>query len=151
MSWFDDQLHTLKTHTFTSRVKTILCVTRHSEPESLHLPANGRPYQPALRSASSAEVSLEPPLEHHRPELSSEKDFETRPSLPKAQGYTVTHGRPDVATLIQDAVAKTGHKQRVLVAACGPEGLMNVVRQATSPLIQWGGPGVELHCEQFGW
>lgn len=60
-------------------------------------------------------------------------------------------GRPDTATLIREAVQSTPPQQRVLVAACGPDGLMRVVRDTTASLIRGDGPGVELHCEQFGW
>lgn len=60
-------------------------------------------------------------------------------------------GRPDTATLIREAVRSTPPHQRVLVAACGPDGLMRVVRNTTASLIRGDGPGVELHCEQFGW
>ncbi|KAI3393953.1 hypothetical protein diail_3432 [Diaporthe ilicicola] len=60
-------------------------------------------------------------------------------------------GRPDTATLIREAVQSTPPHQRVLVAACGPNGLMRVVRDTTASLIRTDGPGVELHCEQFGW
>lgn len=60
-------------------------------------------------------------------------------------------GRPDTATLIREAVRSTPSNQRVLVAACGPDGLMRVVRDTTASLIRGDGPGVELHCEQFGW
>lgn len=60
-------------------------------------------------------------------------------------------GRPDTATLIREAVRSTPQNQRVLVAACGPNGLMRVVRDTTASLISGDGPGLELHCEQFGW
>jgi predicted ferric reductase len=60
-------------------------------------------------------------------------------------------GRPDTATLIREAVRSTPRNQRVLIAACGPNGLMRVVRDTTASLITADGPGVELHCEQFGW
>lgn len=60
-------------------------------------------------------------------------------------------GRPDTASLIREAVQSTSQHQRVLVAACGPNGLMRVVRDTTASLISGDGPGVELHCEQFGW
>lgn len=66
-------------------------------------------------------------------------------------GHEVKAGRPDAATLIREAVSSTPAAGRVLVAACGPEGLMRVVRNTTASLIRGDGPGVELHCEQFGW
>lgn len=66
-------------------------------------------------------------------------------------GHEIKAGRPDAATLIREAVSSTPATGRVLVAACGPEGLMRVVRNTTASLIRGDGPGVELHCEQFGW
>jgi hypothetical protein len=63
----------------------------------------------------------------------------------------ILHGRPDVETLIKDVVAKAGKDERVLIAACGPEGLMWSVRRTAAGCITVGGASVELHCEQFGW
>ncbi|KAK4154164.1 ferric reductase NAD binding domain-containing protein [Chaetomidium leptoderma] len=65
--------------------------------------------------------------------------------------HAVKAGRPDAASLIRDALKVTPRNQRVLVAACGPDGLMRVVRDTTAKLIVGDGPAVELHCEQFGW
>ncbi|KAJ9156570.1 Ferric/cupric reductase transmembrane component 2 [Pleurostoma richardsiae] len=70
---------------------------------------------------------------------------------PPRAGHPVTAGRPDAATLITEAVRDTPQGQRVLVAACGPDGLMRVVRDAAARCIRGDGPAVELHCEQFGW
>ena len=63
----------------------------------------------------------------------------------------VTAGRPDTATMIREIVSSTPASQRVLVAACGPQGLMKVTRDTTAKVIRASGPAVELHCEQFGW
>lgn len=63
----------------------------------------------------------------------------------------VEQGRPDIAALIRSAIATVGRDQRVLVAACGPDKLMKVVRNTTAECIAVDGPAVELHCEQFGW
>jgi hypothetical protein len=65
--------------------------------------------------------------------------------------HAVKAGRPDTASLIRDAVESTPRNQRVLVAACGPDELMRVVRDTTATLIVGDGPAVELHCEEFGW
>lgn len=72
-------------------------------------------------------------------------------SMSHAYEHAVKAGRPDLAFLIRDAVTTTPPNQRVLVAACGPDGLMRVVRDTTARLIRGDGPAVELHCEQFGW
>lgn len=63
----------------------------------------------------------------------------------------VTAGRPDSATLIREVVNSTPPNQRVLIAACGPAGLMKITRDTTAAVIQANGPAVELHCEQFSW
>ncbi|KAL2187047.1 hypothetical protein L209DRAFT_289886 [Thermothelomyces heterothallicus CBS 203.75] len=65
--------------------------------------------------------------------------------------HPVKIGRPDAASVIRDAVKTTPRDRRVLVAACGPDGLMRVVRDTTARLIVGDGPAVELHCEEFGW
>jgi hypothetical protein len=65
--------------------------------------------------------------------------------------HRIHAGRPDAASQIREAISSTPSNQRVLVAACGPEGLMRVVRDTTASLIRPEGPAVEMHCEQFGW
>jgi hypothetical protein len=65
--------------------------------------------------------------------------------------HPVTHGRPDAAALIREAVSSTPAHERVLVAACGPSEMMKTVRDTAAKCIRPDGPGVELHCEQFGW
>jgi NAD(P)H-flavin reductase len=62
-----------------------------------------------------------------------------------------TYGRPDVNSLIKDVVAKAQDGERVVIAACGPPGLMKTVRSTAASAIQLKGPNVELHCEAFGW
>ena len=39
----------------------------------------------------------------------------------------------------------------VAVAACGPDGLMQVTRRAVADNIRVDGPSLELYCEQFVW
>lgn len=63
----------------------------------------------------------------------------------------IKRGKPDVAVLIQSIVAETPVEKRVLVLGCGPDGLMATVRNTTADCIRSDGPGIELHCEQFGW
>ncbi|KAK3305373.1 ferric reductase NAD binding domain-containing protein [Chaetomium strumarium] len=97
------------------------------------------------------ELAMETRVEHSGV---SEKDATTTTAATLSHtffDYVVTVGRPDAASLIRDAVSTTPRNQRVLVAACGPDGLMRVVRDATAKLILSDGPAVELHCEQFGW
>ena len=94
------------------------------------------------------ERAIETRVEHSG---ASEKDATTTTATSQPYDYAVKAGRPDASSLIRGAVATTPRNQRVLVAACGPDGLMRVVRDTTAKLIVGDGPGVELHCEQFGW
>lgn len=80
------------------------------------------------------------------PERHTDSDSER----PRRQ-HRMTAGRPDLGTLIREAVQSTPRNQRVLVASCGPQSLMTVVRNTTASLVRADGPAVELHCEQFGW
>jgi ferredoxin-NADP reductase len=63
----------------------------------------------------------------------------------------ISFERPKVAGLVETAIITTASDRRVLVMACGPEGLMKQVRNTTAASIRKHGPSVELHCEQFGW
>ncbi|KAB5515238.1 ferric reductase NAD binding domain-containing protein [Coniochaeta sp. 2T2.1] len=92
---------------------------------------------------TSVIVANPPEVEHkHQTDSDSER--------PRRQ-HRMTAGRPDVATLIREVVQGTPRNQRVLVASCGPQSLMTVVRDTTATLVRADGPAVELHCEQFGW
>ncbi|KAK7741890.1 hypothetical protein SLS62_010901 [Diatrype stigma] len=63
----------------------------------------------------------------------------------------LVYGRPDTEALIREAVRSVPKDQRILIAACGPTSLIEVVRNTTASCIRADGPAVELHCEQFGW
>lgn len=63
----------------------------------------------------------------------------------------LVYGRPDTEALIREAVRSVSKDQRILIAACGPTSLIEVVRNTAASCIRADGPAVELHCEQFGW
>lgn len=87
----------------------------------------------------------------HNGATTTRKDLATASVSQTFLEHPIKAGRPDTASLIRDAVRSTPQTERVLVAACGPDGLMRVVRDTTARLIVGDGPAVELHCEQFGW
>lgn len=60
------------------------------------------------------------------------------------------YGRPDFNTVISKVVDESTVDSRVLVAACGPGGLVDGVRDAVKRNIKKSGPSVELHVETFG-
>lgn len=41
--------------------------------------------------------------------------------------------------------------QRVLIAACGPQSLTEIVQNAAAHCIATGDISIEVHCENFGW
>lgn len=63
----------------------------------------------------------------------------------------VVHGRPDIAALIKDIVSKTDKSQRIAIAGCGPDNMMNVLRKSATEAISVSGPSIEFHSESFGW
>ncbi|KAK4042644.1 ferric reductase NAD binding domain-containing protein [Parachaetomium inaequale] len=180
LSWFKEQLEFLRTHAHSPKVNVSLYVTRDPLSTSdLPSESDSDGSDRAARFDSSSVGTASPPMSpvgpdpeknaHNaaapavrRPSLSQsdrehsgsdEKDLGTTVAArsPTFFDHPVKAGRPDAASLIRDAVRTTPRNQRVLVAACGPDGLMRVVRDTTAKLIVGDGPAVELHCEEFGW
>jgi len=176
LSWFKEQLEFLKTHAHSPKVDIDLYVTESpSQPQGDSGSASsqyslGGPSPPLSPTADDVEkgAALQFPAPTKKSALSEkelERGIETRVehNLASDKGgapasMTISHaehavksGRPDLAAMIRNAVTTTPSNQRVLVAACGPGGLMHFVRDTTAKLIRGDGPAVELHCEQFGW
>lgn len=59
-------------------------------------------------------------------------------------------GRPDIHAAVHRAARECEASQRILVAACGPTGLSNSVRDAVKDCTTINGPGLDLHLEAFG-
>jgi hypothetical protein len=53
--------------------------------------------------------------------------------------------------MIREAISDTACEDRVLISGCGPNKLMDLIRETTADCIHSKGPSIELHCEQFGW
>jgi hypothetical protein len=60
-------------------------------------------------------------------------------------------GRPDIENIIKAVARNANQMDRITIGACGPDGLMKLVRRTAADCISVGGPSVKLHCEQFGW
>lgn len=60
-------------------------------------------------------------------------------------------GRPDVESIITGAVSVSHLHEHLVVAACGPNDLMQVVRNSVANNINIKGPSVDFHFEQFEW
>ncbi|KFX86171.1 hypothetical protein O988_09731, partial [Pseudogymnoascus sp. VKM F-3808] len=60
-------------------------------------------------------------------------------------------GRPSIAALMEGLVDAGAPTKRVIVGACGPEGLLETVNDTASRCIRPDGPSFTLHTEGFGW
>jgi hypothetical protein len=89
------------------------------------------------------------------PSLNNLHDIEKQVALPIYSTddvpATVQSGRPGVAAIIDEIVEKAEGNDRVVVARCGPDSMMQATRGAVAKNIKASGPSLELHIEQFGW
>ncbi|KAK1828176.1 hypothetical protein QBC39DRAFT_290088 [Podospora conica] len=165
LSWFKSQLDLLKSHAHAQHIDISLYVTQ-AVAQDATAPSSSSQYSLNDSSASSptsptdgekAASSFPPPMTekdletavietHHK-----EAPMTTTSTSTTEHGREVKQGRPDVAGLIRAAIETTPANQRVLVAACGPAGLMRTVRNTSAQGIRGGGAGVEVHLEEFGW
>lgn len=159
LTWFARHLNTLKND---DRVSLQLYVTKSAaqgtvdsgpEIQSERTTAANFTISSDEEKAITMNVELPSPTS-----ISSEKasPYETDSATTHggwAHGYgnRIKHLRPDVGALLRRAIGETPSDQKVLVLGCGPDGLMTEVRNTTVDCIRTDGPGVELHCEQFGW
>ncbi|KAL6799172.1 ferric reductase NAD binding domain-containing protein [Trichoderma sp. SZMC 28013] len=156
LKWFASHLDTLAKD---SRVNLELYVTRSSEEK-----ADDETRPESMPVTPSSETDLEKavgnvtaqPLQSSSEESVAEETDSSQTAgpvevQPHAYQSSIKRGKPDVAVLIQTIIGETPVEQRVLVLGCGPDGLMATVRNTTAACIRSDGPGVELHCEQFGW
>ena len=85
---------------------------------------------------------------------SSDSDIEKQPAaiLPPVlnTSLTIYRGRPNVATIITETVAGADSHDRIVVAVCGPGGMMRDARNSIVENIKVNGPSVEFHSEHFG-
>ncbi|KAH7266621.1 ferric reductase NAD binding domain-containing protein [Fusarium solani] len=161
LTWFSDHLETLRSD---RRISVKVYVTRVSATEI----DTEKPPSTANSSSNCTFVDSDPEKEALPrltiPRLSAdiEKDGFSSPTESPASlsddstiefpsEIPVMYGRPDVASLIHGAVDGVSSDKRVLVMGCGPRSLISTVRNVTAECITSDGPGVELHCEQFGW
>ena len=144
LSWYQDHLKTLLTHEHAPKVKTSLHITQ-GDPEKPPT-WESTPVASALSSRTSVDYMSRLTV--------GEVDDEKRPTAGRtasSASSVLLAGRPDVAAQIRDAVRTTPKDKRILVAACGPNALMTVVRNTTASCIEADGPSIEMHLEQFGW
>ncbi|KAK5987415.1 putative ferric reductase transmembrane component-like protein [Cladobotryum mycophilum] len=164
LAWFATHLDTLEKD---DRVTLQLYITRSSRlsiTSGSETPAKpGKAHIKPTEIYSEKHSSNAETIRAHR----SSYSVDSEKSLPYETDSTATPGaieylthtydgyirreKPDVSSLVRTAIEGTPADHRILVMGCGPDGLMNQVRNTTADCIRTDGPGVELHCEQFGW
>ncbi|KAI0134606.1 ferric reductase NAD binding domain-containing protein [Xylariales sp. AK1849] len=178
MSWFTDHLNAIRTHTHAPKVSLRLHTTKSSN--TTHNISGMPKWQPLVQkrtaaSQSSSDMAPTTPVSQtekdeqlNQPDIlptfvaasqdPEKNDLRTvvchmgpQTAMTGSIELPVEQGRPDIAALVQEAVRSVDKDKRVLIAACGPDSLMKVVRNTAAGLITKEGPSVELHCEQFGW
>ncbi|KAM0557062.1 hypothetical protein ACHAPJ_005325 [Fusarium lateritium] len=154
LTWFSQHLETLRKD---RRVSIKIYVTRASAVESI--PQR----QPSSSSSFSSSTFVEPDPEKEaiprlttaRLSLDTEKQEVPSPISPTEDALTnhigFYSGRPNVASLVKEAIENMSSDRRVLVMGCGPQTLMTTVRNVAADCTFDNGAGVELHLEQFGW
>lgn len=133
LEWYKDELTAIQSSPFVN-----LSIHITSDPQ-----ANLTHKIPAPLSDLDLEMSRLPTT--IPPPLAGESEAGLKPSL------SLSAGRPDVKAIIREVVKSTGRDKRIIVAACGPEGLMIDTRNTVARCTTVGGPSINLHIEAFGW
>ncbi|KPM34660.1 hypothetical protein AK830_g11918 [Neonectria ditissima] len=163
LTWFSEHLKTLKSD---PRVSIHIYVTRPSATAVLSkTPSTSSSSDNSSRSPSTASDPEKAPLPSlvipmPSPKSDMEKEVFSSPlespispleEVESVNDLRIMYRRPDVAALIKAGIEGVPGNQRVLVMGCGPQSLTTTVRNATAECVRAKGPGIELHCEQFGW
>lgn len=103
--------------------------------------------------ASSARVNL---IIHISSPPNSQKDDVEKNSWSgeNTTGYTmndIRRGRPDITKTIENIVAGADPSDRLMVVACGPEGLMKSTRRAVVKNAKSEGPSIDFQSEEYSW
>ena len=132
LAGFVPELAVLKAH---PRVNIRVHMTKMSETQAEKL---------ASQSTLDSVPQIPPSPKNVKPASTTDADDATLPP------YAVP-GRPDVQSTVRQIMSECESNQRVLVAACGPTGLSDNVRDAVRYCTSIDGPSLDLHLEAFGW
>ncbi|KAJ3530721.1 hypothetical protein NM208_g9201 [Fusarium decemcellulare] len=137
LEWFSDHLETI-VHAQGFRVS--IYVTGKTELEKMS--SGDRAILTAASDRSEEALTLEASLESTSP---------AGLSRDHTHGLPVHYGRPDVSDIIARTVEGIASDQNLLVMGCGPAGLLREVRKSATSRMDYKGPRISLHSEQFGW
>jgi hypothetical protein len=141
-NWFEKELAELN---LSPLVKLTIYVTR-----TLNARARTGEKQSAEQAIIQASSFEKPDADISDPEKAAVTSGSCSPTTPEST-VPIILGRPDISSRVRDVVSATGEPERTIVAACGPESLMNETRSVVGELVKSSERSVTLHCEQFGW
>ncbi|KAI5855005.1 ferric reductase NAD binding domain-containing protein [Durotheca rogersii] len=170
LTWFTQHLSNLRSHTHAPKVALKVHITNFEPAASSNTledaeraPGAGTLTEVISKSGlergtdseyptfSAAASSTATRYDSDKEERDMGQRSEVASSTSSVVDLPIIAGRPDTETEIKNAVQSLTKNQRVLIAACGPDSLTTVVRNVAASCISVNGPGVEVHCEQFGW
>ncbi|KFX87358.1 hypothetical protein V490_08310 [Pseudogymnoascus sp. VKM F-3557] len=161
LKWFHAELRELL---LDPRFKIMVHITNHVESSTavslVGYPEKGSPITTEESSRTSLAI-----ITPGDPEKAIELEQTTKTEKPadpeKAMDYAVAEvpggdirtlpGRPSIVALMEGLVDNGAPTKRVIVGACGPEGLLETVNDTASRCIRPDGPSFTLHTEGFGW
>ncbi|KAK1625522.1 ferric reductase NAD binding domain-containing protein [Colletotrichum phormii] len=153
LEWFTDHLQSLSQH--GAGVNVLFHITREGSVASLSELSELNVSSPT--SLKSPKEKVEALL----PEPGTEQSKETLPStvaVPQGDRSLGLEGLCDIkfdklraGEAITQTLQSAAPGQRVLIAACGPQSLTEIVQNAAAHCIASGEISIEVHCENFGW
>ncbi|KFY34912.1 hypothetical protein V494_06372 [Pseudogymnoascus sp. VKM F-4513 (FW-928)] len=161
LSWFHAELRELN---LDPRFTIIIHISNKVESSTMiTLPGYSEKASPVITEESS-QTSLQivaPGDPEKAIEIEQTATLKNAADPEKVRGYTVGEipgsdiqtlpGRPDLPALMESLVDNCASTKRVIVGACGPEGLLEMVKSTESRCIRPDGPSFTLHTEGFGW
>ncbi|KAI8957388.1 ferric reductase NAD binding domain-containing protein [Daldinia sp. FL1419] len=170
LTWFTQHLQYLSNHVHSSKIALKLHLTRFAPTSSSNQDDSMERRSASIMSTDTKPSPIDKDAEHparsapgssaatrYESDRDEEKDLDAtrRIETPSAGTSTamlpISHGRPDTEAEIRAVLTSLSRDQRVLIAACGPNSLIKMVRDIGASCIRVDGPAVEVHCEQFGW
>ncbi|KAF4781854.1 hypothetical protein HER10_EVM0004186 [Colletotrichum scovillei] len=152
LEWFTDHLQSLSQH--GAGVNVLLHVTREGSTASLSESSENVSSPTSLKSPNEKVDAL-------LPESGMEQNKEAVPStaaVPQGDRSLGLEGLCDIkfdklraGEAITQTLQSAAPGQRVLIAACGPQSLTEIVQNAAAHCIATGDISIEVHCENFGW
>ncbi|KAI5458720.1 hypothetical protein BGZ63DRAFT_427094 [Mariannaea sp. PMI_226] len=161
LTWFSRHLDNLSSHLSTRVSMTLYVTEEFNFPPYQDFPGNTTPdlgateasFSQIPQGAAVESLRLAPTasrLTQHT--LCSRLPWDDASNVAELDiKYGINYERLRVREAILGAIQHMGTNQRVLVAACGPESMMQDVRAATGDCIRSNGPSVDVHCENFNW